>query len=247
MGAEMKPYYEQDGITIYHGDCREVLATMEPVDIVVSSPPYNTIATTKPSGMLKEHNHKQNAGYNKYSDDMNEADYQKWMIDIFGACADVAAGLVWINHKTRFRGGFGIHPLRLFPWEFHSEIVWNRNGSLTLNAKRYAPSHEFIYGFGVPHYWDRRNDKRMTVWNIQPEREIKGHPCPFPVAIPSRCIESSCPAGGVVLDPFMGSGTTLRAAKDLGRKAIGIEIDERYCEIAANRLAQGVLFGVDNA
>jgi len=99
-----------------------------------------------------------------------------------------------------------------------------------------------IIGFGIPDYWNRCNDTKLTVWNLPPEREVNGHPCPFPVQIPQRLIASSCHPDGVVLDPFMGSGTTLRAAKDLGRNAIGIEIEEKYCEIAAERLRQGVLF-----
>lgn len=67
------------------------------------------------------------------------------------------------------------------------------------------------------------------------------HPAPFPLAVAKWCIQLVTPPDGIVLDPFMGSGTTLRAAKDLGRKAIGIEISERYCEIAARRLSQEVL------
>lgn len=76
---------------------------------------------------------------------------------------------------------------------------------------------------------------------MSPPTDVDGHPCPFPLELPKRCIAATTDLGDVVLDPFMGSGTTLRAAKDLGRKAIGIEIEERYCEIAAKRLAQEVL------
>jgi site-specific DNA-methyltransferase (cytosine-N4-specific) len=82
----------------------------------------------------------------------------------------------------------------------------------------------------------------MTVWRIMPEREVKGHPCPFPAILAARCIAASCPDGGIVLDPFMGSGTTLIAARGEKKRGIGIEVNERYCEIAAKRLSQGVLF-----
>jgi DNA modification methylase len=238
----MTPYYQDDACTIYHGDCREILPTMIRVDITVSSPPYNTIAATTPSGMMAENNHKQNAGYASYADDMPESEYQEWMRDIFGMCRQSTEGLVWINHKTRYRDKEGIHPLTIFPWSFYSEIIWDRGGSITMNARKFAPSHEYIYGFGVPHYWNNAANTQMTVWRIMPEREVKGHPCPFPIPIASRCISASCPEGGTVLDPFMGSGTTLVAAKLEGRRAVGIELEERYCEIAANRLSQGVLF-----
>lgn len=238
----MKPYYDHAGITLYHGDCREILPQIDSVDITFSSPPYNTIAPTTPSGILKEHNHKQNAGYDGYSDDMNENEYQEWMRSTFTACREKSLGLCWINHKTRFRDGEAIHPLHIFPWPFWSEVIWDRGVSITLNARKFAPSHEFIYGFGRPHFWDDEFNTFMSVWRINPERNVSGHPCPFPVPIASRCIAASCPLNGVVLDPFAGSGTTLVAAKLEGRKAVGIEINERYCEIAAKRLAQGVLF-----
>lgn len=84
-------------------------------------------------------------------------------------------------------------------------------------------------------------DLTTNVWRIQPEArgtETGNHPAPFPVELPMRCIRLSTWPGETVLDPFMGSGQSLLAARALGRKAIGIELSERYCEIAANRLAQ---------
>lgn len=74
-----------------------------------------------------------------------------------------------------------------------------------------------------------------------PPIEIDGHPCPFPETLAARCIAAVTRPGEIALDPFMGSGSTLVAAKSLGRRAIGIEIEERYCEIAATRCSQEVL------
>jgi DNA modification methylase len=82
-------------------------------------------------------------------------------------------------------------------------------------------------------------------WIDQPislQSDVGGHPCPKPLKLMRQLVSSLSTDDGVVVDPFIGSGTTLRAAKDLGRKAIGIEIEERYCEIAAKRLGQEVLF-----
>lgn len=244
-----KPYYQDDaaGIVIYHGDCRDVLPSIGSVDITISSPPYNTIAVSTPSGMMVEANRKFHNAYETHSDDMPENEYGEWMRDVFEQCRKVTRGIVWINHKTRYREKSGIHPLAIFPWPYYSEIVWDRGGSITLNARKFAPSHEFIYGFGTPHYWDNSVNTLMSVWRIPPEREVVGHPCPFPLSIASRCIVASCPPDGIVLDPFMGSGTTLAAAKLAGRRAIGIEISEEYCELAVSRLQQGVLFGADHS
>lgn len=78
-----------------------------------------------------------------------------------------------------------------------------------------------------------------NVWNIQPERDRLGHPAPFPVELAARCIRLSTWPGEVIVDPFAGTGTTLVAARSLGRRAIGVELSERYCELAATRLSQG--------
>jgi site-specific DNA-methyltransferase (adenine-specific) len=237
----MQPYYERDGITIYNADCMDVLPQLS-ADITFTSPPYNQIPANPASGKYKNRPLKLNKGYVGYSDSMPEHEYKSWMRSVFWLCLKISSGLVWVNHKTRYRDKCGIHPLRLLDLPFYTEVVWDRGDSVAINARKFAPSHEFLYGFGVPHFWDSTKNKLLSVWRIRPERNVPGHPCPFPVALASRCIVASCPVGGVVLDPFMGSGTTLVAAQLEGRKATGMEINERYCEIAAKRLEQKVLF-----
>jgi site-specific DNA-methyltransferase (adenine-specific) len=241
----MKPYYNHKGICIIHGDCREVLPTLGPVDCVMTSPPYNTLpVANKPSGLHAERKSGVNLWMQKsssgYFDWRDEDHYQRWLVDIIGWCLKVCKGLVWINHKVRYRNGVAIHPVRIFPWDIYSEVIWDRRGSMALNCKRYAPSHEVLLAFGTPTYWNDSLNTEMSEWQIPPQLEPE-HPCPYPLELPMRVITSSCPECGIVLDPFMGSGTTLRAAKDLGRRAIGIEIEEKYCEIAAKRLSQEVL------
>jgi site-specific DNA-methyltransferase (adenine-specific) len=240
----LKPYYEHAGITIYHGDCREILPSLK-VQCVVTSPPYNTLPIAhKPSGIHAERRSGVNQwiakAVNGYFDVRPEEEYQKWIREIIGACLDICDGLVWVNHKVRYRDGVAIHPARMLPFPIYSEIIWNRRGSMALNCKRYAPSHETILGFGRPLDWDDSLNKLMSVWDDIPPQLESEHPCPYPEEIPARLLRSSCPIGGIVLDPFSWIGTTLRAAKDLGRRAIGIEIEERYCEIAAKRLSQEV-------
>ena len=247
----MTPYYDDKGIVIYNCDCREVLPTVD-CDITVTSPPYNTLPTKHaPSGLHGERKSGVNKWIDKasngYFDARPEDEYQAWLWSIIAQCVVRSKGLVWINHKIRYRDGVALHPVRMFPLPIYSEIIWDRGGSMALNCKRYAPSHEGLWAFGTPHYWDDTLNTKMSVWRLSADNGTDGHPCAYPLEIARRPIESSCPLDGTVFDPFMGSGTTLVAAKLSGRKAIGIEIEERYCEIAARRLGQEVFDWPDAA
>ena len=112
-----------DGITLIHADCREVLPMIEAgsVEITLTSPPYNTLPTAhKPSGLHGERKSGVNRwiekAANSYHDSMDEKVYQMWLREIMEECRRVSRGLVWLNHKIRYRGGEAIHPARLFPW-----------------------------------------------------------------------------------------------------------------------------------
>ena len=227
------------------GDCREILPTLGKVDAVVTSPPYNTLPpSSKASGLHAERKSGRNLWMEKaangYADQRPESDYQEWLNSILGQCADLSLGLVWVNHKVRYRDGEAIHPVRMIPLPIYAEVIWNRGGSMALNCKRFAPSHEGIWGFGTPHYWNDKNNTMMSVWGIpQAQREDgNNHPCPYPESIIRPLIESSCPSDGSVLDPFMGSGTTGAACAKLGRKFIGIEIEPKYFDIACKRIEE---------
>jgi modification methylase len=209
------------------------------VDCVVTSPPYNVAVNMNGGGLMKNSAWMKNfsKGYTTHADNMNESDYQQWIQSAVRECLRVCKGIVWVNHKTRYRDGVGIHPLSFLPFPMWSEIVWNRGGSITLNARKFAPSHEFVYGFGTPHYWNNNSNTLMSVWRIATVNKDDGHPCPFPETLVERLINASCPYGGVVLDPFLGSGTTARVAFNLGRRYIGSDISAEYCDIARRRLA----------
>lgn len=237
------------------GDCRDVMKQMpdESVDIVVTSPPYNQLGflhgrvkgwSVNP-GMFKNNSwHRKIREGHGYPDYREESNYQEWLCGIISDALRVTKGLVWVNHKTRYRKGVAIHPLSFLNFPVWSEIVWARNGGIAMNCKRFCPSHEFVYGFGKPHYWDDDYNRLLSVWDI-PASTGDGHPCSFPVELPKRLILASCPPGGIVLDMFLGSGTTAVAAKELGRKWIGIEMEEKYCAIAKERLRQEILpFGL---
>ncbi len=170
---------------------------------------------------------------------MPEAEYQSWLNEIITLCDDRSNGLVWVNHKIRYRDGEAIHPARMISLPIYAEVIWDRGGSMALNCQRYAPSHEGIWAFGKPHYWDNKHNMLMSVWRITPARRDNNnnHPCPYPQAIIRPLIGSSCPPNGTILDPFMGSGTTGVACVKLGRKFIGIELEPKYFDIACKRIS----------
>lgn len=210
------------------------------VDIVVTSPPYNLgNSNRRGSGMMKNSSwtFQFENGYDNYGDDMDEAEYQAFVCEVVSECIRVSKGLVWVNHKTRYREGAAIHPLSFMPFPLWSEVVWNRGGSFVLNSRRFAPSHEYVYGFGRPHYWRDESNVLMSVWRIVPINKDDGHPCPFPEQLVERLVVASCPPDGIVLDPFMGSGTTAAVAQRLGRRFIGCDISAEYVALANKRLA----------
>lgn len=202
----MKPYYEENGIAIYHGDCREILPTLEPVDLVLTDPPYgmNALDGTRTQ--------------RKYG--INRQD--NW--DIFPP-----------DHKA----------IQLCLNAGRDSIIWGMNYLCNV-----LPPHKGTIVWFKPHvaHLPNRSDVEIayssltipaTLISMIADRNL-AHPAQKPLALIKHCIRlAKSPQS--VLDPFMGSGTTLRAAKDLGLSAIGIEIEEKYCEIAAERLRQQVL------
>jgi site-specific DNA-methyltransferase (adenine-specific) len=241
----MNPYYERDGITLYHGDCREILPTLPKVDLVFTSPPYN-MGQPAPGGLVTGRLGKRGGGgywtgdlangYGACSDNMPWAEYEAWQADILGKCWSVLShnGAIFYNHKPRPTVYQVWLPLSLNPGlPLRQVIVWDRGGGVNFNSTYYLPVSEWILLFAKADFRLKGRHTECDVWRVSQERGSE-HPAPFPVALPERAISST--TAQTVLDPFSGSGTTLIAAKRLGRRAIGIEIEERYCEIAAARL-----------
>lgn len=146
------------------------------------------------------------------------------------------------NHKVRYafkRAGGSFHPmLWLSEFPLWVEIVWDKGGGPALNCSRPVVSDERIFVLGQPGAWN--NLHMTTVWRV-PSATGSEHPCPMALGVAQRLIGMFSNGGETILDPYAGSGTTLRAARDLGRLAIGVEKDERFCELTAKRLAQGAL------
>ena len=198
-----KPYYERDGITIYHGDSREIAPV---ADVCVTDPPYGV-------------------GFEYASHVDDEAG---WLGVLSVIRREVAARPAAVCMS--FARLWEVPPAR---WA----AAWFKPGSVRRSKIGGWSTWEpvLLYGAG----WKIANDMKRLPDCTNHTPEADGHPCPKPEDL-FRWLIAGAPTG-TILDPFMGSGTTLVAAALEGRKAIGIEIEERYCEIAAKRLAQGVL------
>jgi modification methylase len=261
----MKPYYEHAGITIFHGDCREVLPTLDGVDLVFTSPPYNLGNTTgggmphkklghydPRAGMTKRGGGGKWSGgalafgYGQHDDNMPHEEYVAWQRDVVSLCWATLTdtGAVFYNHKPRVLDGVLVTPFAYLPPDIpvRQVVIWARAGGVNFSPAFYLPTHEWVVILAKPEW--RLKSKGASgigdVWRV-PQEAGTEHPAPFPVALPGRAIESAAPK--LVLDPFAGSGSTLVAAKNAGTRAIGVELEERHCELAARRLAQESLFG----
>jgi hypothetical protein len=219
----VKPYYDCDGIVIVHSDCRDVLPTLD-ADVMVTDPPY---------GIQFESNRR--------GDRWEVTSSLSRTVSIVG------------DDDTSLRDsvllGWGNKPALVFgtwktprPSNVCHVLTWDKGDHLGMGdlSLPWRPNTEEIYVIGSGFRGHRGTSVLRFPGPVSWASRGRTHPHEKPVALLRALIEK-CPQG-TILDPFMGSGTTLRAAKDLGRKAIGIEIEERYCEIAARRLSQMTLF-----
>jgi site-specific DNA-methyltransferase (adenine-specific) len=250
----MRPYYDRDGVQIFLGDCREILPGLaaESVDIVWTDPPYG-------------HNNNNGDLIHRWEQALGRSLVEQEARPIAGDAPEdmrlvVDAALTECARVLRRDcccccccGGGGPRPT--FAWvaermdrqglSFFHAVVWDKGG-LGMGW-RYRRNYEMVmvaHRKGGRLKWEHDGSGPETANVIRLGKIIPSaddHPTPKPIELPKHFLRLHGKAGDMVLDPFMGHGVTLRAAKDLGMRSIGIEIEERYCEIAAKRLEQGVL------
>lgn len=218
----------------------------ERAQLLVTSPPYNQrIDSFHPSGMHREGDWVAKVERLAYPDSLPEPEYQSQQRDAltvwYAVLTDGASA--FYNHKNRYRDKAVISPLAWLPGPFHlrQEIIWSRPGSVTQNARMFLPSDERVFWMykGGDFYFDDSTEIKSysTVWDIGLETN-KDHAVAFPVELPSRCIRACSRSGDVVLDPYVGSGTTMVAAEQLGRSCYASEVDPAVLAVALERLAQ---------
>jgi DNA modification methylase len=209
------PYYDEASITIYHGDCREILPKLGG-DAIFTDIPFNV-----------------DLKYQSYDDKLTNEEYQKVLVEWF-TVMKLCAPLCVMKSPTKTM------PIVLPVFDSIIGYVWTVI-QYSPNTTSHGPFNLHLF---TQYLIGGKITKRPnTDYFINTENALftKDHPATMPQRPVEILIEWFTEPTQLIIDPFMGSGTTLRAAKDLGRKAIGIEIEEKYCEIAARRLQQEVL------
>ncbi len=231
---------------LIEGNALSVLDTIDDnvINLGVTSPPYNK--QEKQKGWLVK-----NVVYDAYKDTMPEPEYQQNQIDVLNKIYRVTApgGSFFYNHKVRWHKGNMYHPmdwLRKTKWTVKQEIIWDRAIAANIRGWRFWQVEERVYWLYKP-IGDyligkelRSCDAKLTsVWRGVPENGRKNpHPAPFPIWLPARVIISilGTETQGIVLDPYIGSGTTAVAAKLLGHRYIGIDRSPTYLKMTGDRL-----------
>ena len=208
----MKPYYEDDLVTLWHGDCREVDAWLE-ADVLVTDPPY---------GIDYRSNRTKSEVVARAIANDKDTTTRDAALDAWGTRPRIVFGSPGIADIEGVR------------------LVWHKPGSgMGDLSMPWKPDYEFMYARGAGFSGNR--DTSILTYPLRVFRGDLTHPHQKPVEL-LEALLAKCPPG-TIADPFSGSGATLRAAKNVGRRAIGVELEERYCEQIARLLGQDTLFG----
>lgn len=226
------PYYADDWVTIYHGDCRNVLPGLAG-DVTITDPPFGVgLVTKRARNPGRSGSHAVGRASLLYADDPDE------IRQLITEAIPLALGIT--DRGLIFCGG---KMVVAYPQPAAMGTVWTPAGS------GYSPwgfqcSQPILYYGADPYLADGAGNRPNGFQARGGPNEPVDHPCPKPLSWMSWAVNRASRPGETIIDPFAGSGTTLLAAKQDARRAIGIEIEEHYCEIAATRLAQGVLWEV---
>ena len=212
IGGEMKPYFQDEWVTLYHGDCLKITEWLN-ADVLVTDPPY---------GMSYISNSAKDGPSEAIAGD-DTTDLRDSVLEMWGDKSALVFG-TWRVPR---------------PLKTKQLIIWDKGDSPGMGdlAIPWGPSHEDIYVLGnTAGFVGKRGGAVIRAKTLSPGSHSRpNHPTPKPIGLMENLISNT---KGIVADPFAGSGATLIAARNLGRKVIGVELEEKYCDLIANRLSQ---------
>jgi len=244
------------GTKIIQGDCLEEMKKLqdESIDVIVTSPPYNKGHWSKNRNMnngFTSYKHKNSTTiktkcrrieYGDFDDNLKPDEYEKQQREVIKECLRILKpnGSLFYNHIDILSEHQTIHPKFVYDFPLKQIIIWNRKNTPKLDKSYFFPVTEYIFWIQKTKesrvFFNRKKSiMNKSVWDLSPDIKNK-FPAPFPVDLPFNCIKACCPEGGVVLDPFMGSGTTGVACEMVGVDFIGIELNGEYCKLAKERI-----------
>ena len=245
-----KPFFEDNDIRLFNDDilnCKSV--QKESIDLIITSPPYTL-----------------DIKYSSFDDKMSYETYlqfsEDWLTKVYNLSKEDGRMCLNIPLDKNKGGQQSVYAdiatiAKKIGWNYHSTIIWNEQnisrrtawGSWMSASAPYVIAPVEVIVILYKKVWKKKNkgESDITreefmewtngVWNFSGESKKRiGHPAPFPVELPKRCIKLFSYVGDTILDPFVGSGSTLIACKEANRKGIGVEIDEKYCLLAKNRI-----------
>lgn len=240
----VEPYFSDYGITIYHADALDVLPALSGIGAVVTDPPYSSggaFRGDRARSVVAKYVQTGTLSYRPEfaGDNRDQRSYLVWSTLWMNAARQASVpGSAFACFTDWRQLPTTTDAVQAAGWTWRGIAVWAK-GYGRVNASGMSSAAEFVV-WGTHGPAVDRDDYPPGIFKCASERgDGKRHVAQKPEPVMRWLLRLAAP-GALVLDPFMGSGTTLRAAKDLGLSAIGIESDERYCEIAASRLAQGV-------
>ncbi len=247
------PYFEHKNILIYNDDILKITAiSKSSIDLIVTSPPYNVD--------IHYNSHDDDLAYKDYLEFT-----RKWLKKCYELAKDDGRFCLNIPLDKNKGGQQSVcaditNITKEIGWKYHSTIIWNEGnisrrtawGSFMSASAPYVIAPVEVIVVLYKKYWKKRSGSRKNditkkefmewtngIWTFSGESKKRvGHPAPFPVELPRRCIKLFSFVGDTVLDPFLGSGTTLIATCQNNRKGIGVDIDKKYCDLAIKRLKQ---------
>lgn len=245
-----EPYYQDEHVTLWHGDCRDH-SEWARADVLVTDPPYG----------ISYRSNRRRARLARSIHGDQDTSLRDWVLREWSTTCPACGGsgspqspsaAMFLGECVTCAGKGRVpdsgRPALVFgtwrmprPHGTHTRLIWDTKGALGMGnlSVPWKPSDQEIYVIGHG-FTGRRTSNVLSYAPVQSmARNGREHPHQKPIAL-MRDLIAKCPVGAIA-DPFAGSGSTLVAAKALGCKAIGVELDERYCEVIAKRLAQGVL------